>query len=388
MTVDAVVVGLGAMGSAAAAHLSRRGARVLGLDAYEAGHRRGSSHGSTRIIRKAYFEDPAYVPLLERAYELWAALAPASGVPEDSLLRLTGGLMLGRPAAPVVAGALASAEQHGLPYELLPPAEIRRRFPGFVPEPDMVGLWEPQAGVLFPERCVEAHLRAAARSGADLRHHCPVRGWRPAGGHVVVETAEGDVEAGAVVVTAGPWAPGLLRDLGLPLQATRQVVAWFGPASPAQAVLLTPPSCPIFICDLGGTNVYGIPDLGGGSGLKAAIHERGEPCTPDSCRREVGDAELARLRDLLTRFLPAGGGRVLTAETCLYTMTPDGHFVIDRPAAHPGLVYAAGMSGHGFKFASVIGEILADLALRGETAHPIAFLSPRRFEAASPAAPA
>jgi sarcosine oxidase len=378
---DAIVVGLGAMGSAAAYHLARRGRRVLGLDAFAPGHRFGSSHGYTRVIRKAYFEDPAYVPLLHRAYELWAELSQETGEP---LYRQTGGLWLGPNSAAVVDGALVSARRHGVAYELLSQPEVRRRFPVFAPREDMVALWEPDAGVLFPERCILAHLAGAARAGADLRYNEPALTWNAGGDHAAVETAGGRYEAALLVVTSGAWAPAVLKSLSLPIEATRRITGWFAPASARQAPLLRAGACPVWICDVDGTNIYGVPDFDDGHGLKAAIHERGPACTPETCRRDIGDDEIAQLTAVLRRVLPGAAGRLLEAETCLYTMTPDWHFIIDRPAAQRALLYATGFSGHGFKFAAVIGEILADLAVDGRTSHEIQFLSPARFTGAAP----
>lgn len=372
------------MGSASAWQLARRGRRVLGLDAYAPGHTHGASWGHTRIIRKAYFEDPAYVPLLERAYELWEELSRLTG---ERLVRPTGGLMLGPETAEVVRGALQSARRHGLPHELLTDREVRRRFPAFAPEPGVVGVWEPQGGLLNPERCVPAQLRAAEQAGAELHHEEPVRSWRSGVDGVVVETPRGRYEAGALIMTAGPWSGALLAGLGLPLTPTRQPVCWFGAASPEQGTLLAPERCPWWICAIDGTHLYGVPDVEG-RGVKAAIHEPGEPCTPETVRREVGQDEVDAVRRLLRRILPGADGRLIEAGTCLYTMTPDGHFVIGRSPAHPHVVYAAGFSGHGFKFAPVVGEILAALAIDGRTPHPIGFLAAERFSRSRPRRPA
>jgi sarcosine oxidase len=382
VTYDGIVVGLGAMGSAAAWQLARRGRRVLGLDAHQRGHTLGSSHGHTRIIRKAYFEDPAYVPLLERAYAMWNDLSRIAGEP---LILPTGGLMLGPEEADVVSGAVRSARLHGIPYELLTAAEVRRRFPAFTPDPAMVGVWEPQAGLLNPERCVEAQLAAATQAGADLRHGEPVRSWREEGGHVIVETPRARYEAGLLILTAGPWMPVLLAgaNVDLPLTPTRQAVCWFDAASPEQAALLAPDRCPLWICAFERSNIYGTPNVEG-RGAKAAIHDTGPACTPETARRDVAPAEVEALRHLLARILPAANGRLIEAGTCLYTMTPDGHFVIGRLHGHPRVTYAAGFSGHGFKFAPVIGEILADLGTEGRTAHPIGFLAPERFSRSQP----
>jgi sarcosine oxidase len=376
VTWEVVVVGLGGMGSAAAWHLARRGHRVLGVDQYEPGHTRGASHGRTRIIRKAYFEDPAYVPLLERAYELWDELSRTRG---EVLLWRTGGLLLGRPEAPALAGALRSARAFGIPHELLSEGEVRRRFPALSPPPGTVGLLEPDAGVLRPERCVQAHLRAAEAAGACLRFGHPVLRWQEVGSRVVVETAGARVEAGALILTAGPWAPRLLAEAELPLRVTRQVVGWFARPSGIRESL-----GPWFLADMEDTILYGIPDPEEDT-LKAALHVPGEPCTPETVRREVSAEDTDSILRPLRRLVP-GLGALRETGTCLYTMTPDGHFVIGRPPGCGRVVYAAGLSGHGFKFAPVIGEILADLATRGTSPHPIAFLSPERFAASRGAA--
>jgi len=329
-TYDEIVVGVGAMGSAAAWHLAARGRRVLALDAHAPGHRLGSSHGYTRIIRKAYFEDPAYVPLLERAYVLWDELARAAG---ERLLLPTGGLMVGPADAPVVAGAVRSARAHGLPYELLTAAAVRRRFPAFAPDDGLVGLWEPQAGVLFPEACLRVCRRAAEGAGAELRWEEPVRAWRADGAGAVVETSRGRYEAGTVVVTAGPWAPSVLAALGLPLAVIRQVVCWFEARTPADEAVLAPDRCPLFIASLDGVHLYGLP-AAAGPGFKVAIHdvgarsarsERSAPCTPETVRRDVAPGEVEAVRRATRRLLPGADGPLRAAETCLYTMTPDGH---------------------------------------------------------------
>jgi len=366
----AIVLGLGGMGSAAAYHLARRGQRVLGLDAFERGHARGASHGRSRIIRQAYHEAPEYVPLVRRAYELWRELEAESGQP--GLLNVVGGLLVGAPDGEIVAGAVRSAQLHGLPYEVLAPAETARRFPGFRLPDDLVAVLEPAAGFLRPEECVGAHLDLARRHGADLRHEEPALRWAADGAGVRVETARGAYTADRLVVAAGPWAGEVLADLRLPLQVERIVNAHFEPERPAW---FGPDRCPIFIFDVQG-GIYGVPALPG-EGVKVGIHH-GVPCTPATIRREVAPAEVDALRQALDRFLPGAAGRLLWAFTCMYTNTPDRHFIIDRHPRHPQVAIACGFSGHGYKFASVVGEILADLTLDGTTRHPIGFLSRQR----------
>ena len=373
---DVIVVGLGGMGSATAYHLSRRGRRVLGLDAFERGHARGSSHGRSRIIREAYAESPAYVPLVQRAYALWRELEAEAGRP---LLRITGGLTIG-PAGhaaghAAVTGVIDSARRFNLPYDYLTPAEVAARFPGFRLTDDLVAVYQPNSGFLDPEACVGAHLDLAARHGAELHHAEPARRWAVDGGGVRVETDTAVYQAARVVVTAGPWAGRVLADLGLPLTVLRQVNVHFEPTRPE---LFGPERCPIFGWKVPEGEYYGVPAMPD-QGLKFGRHDGGEVCTPETARRQVEPAEIEALRAILDRYMPGAAGAVKWTLTCLYTMTPDHHFVLDRHPEHPQVVYGCGFSGHGFKFASVIGEVMADLAVEGATAHPIGFLSAARL---------
>jgi sarcosine oxidase len=377
---DVIVVGLGAMGSAAAAQLAGRSARVLGLERYTPAHDQGSSHGRSRIIRQAYFEHPAYVPLLLRAYELWEQIEHDTG---QRLLTLTGGLMLGLPDSPVVTGSIRSAQEHGLPYETLDAAEIRRRFPAFAPGPEVVALYETRAGVLDPEACIRAQLGLAARRGAALHFEEPALAWEaaPSGDRVRVTTARGSYEAGRLIVAPGAWAPALLADLGLPLAAERQVLYWFEPAGSAE--LFKPDRFPIWIWEVGPElDLYGFPaQPGPPGGVKVAFYRTGdeEICTPETIERAVHPDEIARMRAALAACLPSLNGELRATATCMYTNTPDQHFVIGRHPQHPQVVIASPCSGHGFKFASVVGEILADLALDGMTRHPIGLFDIGRF---------
>jgi sarcosine oxidase len=380
---DVIVVGLGAMGSAAAYHLSGRGQTVLGLEAFQPAHDKGSSHGSSRIIRQAYFEDPCYVPLLFRAYELWERLQAETGA---DLLRLTGGLMIGPPASDVVAGSIQSAREYGLEHEVLRPDEVRRRFPPFVLAPDEAALYERKAGFLRPEECIRQHLAVAARQGADLRFEEPMQSWRaePVGGEVMVTTGKGTYRGRSLVLSGGPWMPEILASLRLPLGVHRRVMFWFdplggiGPFLPEQfpVYLWHPTDAPVF---------YGFPATGGQPGVKVAIHtgqDGTEPneCTPETIDRSIRESDEQAMRRLIANRIPALNGPRLDARTCMYTMTPDEHFILDRHPEFPQVSIAAGFSGHGFKFASVVGEILADLATDGRTRHEIGRFSIGRFD--------
>ena len=364
------------MGSAAAYQLAGRGQRVLGLEKYTPPHEKGSSHGRSRIIRQAYFEDPAYVPLLLRAYELWEQLGQDSG---EEVLTITGGLMVGQPDSDLVAGSRESADKHGLPYELLDAPEIKRRFPAFVPTPGTVALYEEKAGFVRPEVSVSSHLNLASRRGADLRFGEPLTSWHasPSGDRVTVETGKGTYEAASLILCAGSWAAGLLPELELPLEVTRQILFWF---EPDDAASFTPENFPVYIWEPeDGNTFYGIPSHDGERGVKAAFFRAdGVPCTPETIDRRVHEEEVRFIREYLGRYLPRLNNHLLDAQTCMYTNTPDLHFVISPHPDHPQVVVAAGFSGHGYKMSSVVGEILADLATEGSTRHPIDLFSPTR----------
>jgi sarcosine oxidase len=377
LTHDVIVAGLGGMGSAAAYQLAGRGQRVLGLEKFSPAHDRGSSHGRSRIIRQAYFEGAEYVPLLLRAYELWEQLEEETG---QELMTLTGGLMIGREDGELVSGSVRSAEEHDLPYELLDAAEIRRRFPAYAPGPETVALYEEKAGFVRPEETVKAHLDRATSLGADLRFGEPVLSWEASESGVRVETPEGSYEAGRLVISPGAWAPQLLADLSLPIEVTRQVMCWFEPKRRPE--LFSPGRFPIFVWEPeDGALFYGIPD-GLYGGVKAAFHHfGGVPTTPETIDREVHEEEIDFLRSYLAEHVPDLAGRCLDARACMYTNTPDEHFVISVHPDHPQVAIAAGFSGHGYKFCSVVGEILADLATAGSTRHPIDLFSPARLKA-------
>ncbi len=377
---NVIVIGLGGMGSAAAYHLARRGQQVIGLERFTPAHDRGSSHGRSRIIRQAYFEDPAYVPLLLRAYELWEELQRTSSEP---LLTITGGLMIGRANSQVVSGALRSAQMHNLPHELLDAADIRRRFPPLNVSNDEVALYEAHAGFLDPEATVRAHLDQAARHGADLHFNEPVTAWETTpGGGVRVTTPQGVYEAERAVIAPGAWAPRLLADLALPLTVERQALYWFEPVggrAPFSAGRF-----PIYIWeDAGGDALYGFPAQDGPpGGVKVAFFYRGHPTDPDRVDRMVHPEEIAEMRAALAQRIPSLNGALVATATCLYTLTPDHHFIIAPHPHMPQVIVASPCSGHGYKFASVIGEILADLAMTGNTCHPIALFDPARFKRA------
>ena len=373
---DVIVIGLGGMGSAAAFHLARRGLKVLGLEQFTPAHDRGSSHGESRIIRQAYYEGAEYVPLILRAYELWEELEKESG---RDLLTLTGAMMVGPRDSGLVSGSLRSAEEHGLPYELLEAQELRRRFPAFNPTPGTVALFEKRGGSVHPEASINAHLDLAARHGAELRFEEAVLSWEASPDKVRVESPKGSYEAEKLVIAPGAWAPQLLQDLGLPLEVERRVMFWFEPKESPE--LFSFDRFPVFMWEPDdGRIFYGIPD---GSGLvKTSFHHvEGASCTPETLDREVREEEIQLIRDRLGECVPALAGRCVRAVACMYTNTPDLHFVISSHPDYPQVAIAAGFSGHGYKFCSAVGEVLADLASHGETRHPIDLFSPARLKA-------
>jgi sarcosine oxidase len=358
---DTIIIGLGAMGSAAAYHLARRNQRILGLDRFTPPHAFGSSHGQTRIIREAYFEHPAYVPIVQRAYENWAELERASG---QKLFQQTGGLMIGPPEGILVTGAQRSAQLHQLPHELLTARELRRRFPAFKPADEMVAVGEPRAGILFPERCLEAHLQRARQHGATLHFDEPAAKWECDGEGVRVLTAKDEYRAQRLLITAGAWIGRFTAELNLPLNIERQVFLWFNPIHDPE--YFAPHSCPIYIWEHEPNRfIYGFPNLG--EGVKVGIHHEGENTDPDFIRREVGDDDIEAMRAILRRIMPAIDTASRASAVCMYTSTPDMNFLIDFHPQHPQVLLASICSGHGFKFSSAFGEILADLLLEGHS---------------------
>lgn len=370
---DVIVLGLGGMGSAAALELARRGRSVLGLEQFAFGHDRGSSHGRTRIIRKAYFEHPEYVPLLLRAYEKWYDLEQESG---QHLLTRCGCLAVGPPESRLISGVRRSSAEHGLPVDVLSTHDLTRRFPAFRPDPGHVGVFERDAGFLPPEACVAAQLRVARERGADLRENSEVLSWEADGAGVTVRAKDGVYRAAKLVVTAGAWATRLLGGLGVPFTILRQVTHWFEPADPR---LFRRDRFPCYIMETSGGDFYGFPMVDPG-GVKVARHFGGIPVSdPDVVDRTARDEDERQDRHFLERYIPSAAGPRRRGSVCLYTMTPDRHFVIDRHPGQPCVVVAAGFSGHGFKFCPVIGEILADLAEHGRTPHPIGMFRSDRF---------
>lgn len=364
---DVIVAGVGGMGSAAAAHLAERGLAVLALDRYGIPNDMGSSHGASRIIRLAYFEDPAYVPLLRRSYQLWRELEERAGRP---LLQMTGCLDVGAPGTRVFEGALRSSLEHGLRHEVLAADELMRRFPAYQLPESCSGLLEPEGGILFPEQCVTAHADWARSAGAELRPGEPITRWRQVGRTVQVTSERGEYEAEHLVISAGPWAGKLVPALGPHLQPERQVTAWLQPIRPD---LFEPQAFPVFVMEVPEGMFYGFPvSAEGPLGFKfGRFHHLHQAVDPDRIDRRPGAADENMLRSFANRYFPAGAGATVDMKVCMFTNSPDEHFIIDRHPEAPAVVIAAGFSGHGFKFCGVVGEIVADLVTEGRSRHDI-----------------
>ena len=371
---DVVVVGLGGMGSSAAYHLAARGQRVLGLEKFTPAHDRGSSHGGSRIIRQSYFEDPAYVPLLLRAYELWEKLAKDSG---REVYRVTGGLFSGPPDCLTVAGSRRAAEEWALPHDVLDAGQVSSRFPNFTLPQGNIAVYEAMAGFARPESTVQAHIDLALAEGATLHFGEEVLEWSETAGGVRVTTDRGTYTAAQVVICPGAWAPQLLAEFNIPITVERQVLYWLDPVGGTAPF----ENQPIFIDEnAAGEQIYGFPAIDGAAGgVKVAFFRKGIVCTPETIDRVVHPLEVAEMRDRVSDLLPALDGPCVDTATCMYSNTPDEHFVIARHPDSANVTVACGFSGHGFKFVPVVGEILADLAMTGKTDHPIDLFDPRRL---------
>jgi sarcosine oxidase len=370
---DVIIAGLGAMGSAAAFHLARAGKRVLGLDRFHPPHSFGSSHGLTRIIREAYFEHPLYVPLVQRSYELWGELERETG---ERLFLPTGGLMIGPPNGVLFSGAKRSAEQHNLRHEVLSSGELRGEYPMLDPGAEMAAVREPRAGILFPELAIKAHLESAVKQGAILRFEDPVIRWEPEGDRVRVFTSTGSWVSRRLLLSVGAWLSSLTQDLNLPLSVERQVLFWFQPRDmPGQ---FSPERFPIQIWQYGAQEFfYCMPDLG--DGVKFALHHQGEKIDPDNLHQQVGEVETVEVRKLLRRFIPAADGPLKSAQVCMYTNTPDEHFILDCHPKCSAVLIASPCSGHGFKFSAAVGELAAALLTQQTPGFDLSLFKLSRF---------
>lgn len=364
---DCIVIGTGGVGSAALYYLAHRGARVLGIDRFPPGHDRGSSHGDTRVIRMAYFEHPNYVPLLRRAYELWEQLSTNC---RQQLYHEVGLIEVGPPDGEVVPGVLRSAKEHNLQVDTLTASEVAQRFPGFVVPESMTAVFEQRAGYLMVEACVIAYASEARKLGAALHSDETVEGWHARGDGVTVKTNRGSYDAARLIITPGAWASDLLGDIGIRFAVRRKSLFWYD----APSVYHASHGCPVYLYETPAGAFYGFPQTDTW-GLKVAEHSGGQVITdPLTVDRNINEQDRAASETFLGQYLPNVSRTLRKHVVCLYTMSPDSHFVVDRHPQYSQAAFVAGLSGHGFKFASVLGEILADLTLDGQTPLPIDFL--------------
>jgi sarcosine oxidase len=380
---DVIVVGLGGMGSSAAYALARRGQRVLGIEQFGPAHALGSSHGASRVVRKAYFEKPDYVPLLVRSYQLWDELSAAAG---RQLFTRCGALMIGRPDSAVVSGTLLSARQWSLPHEVLDPAAVRARYPQFELPADQLAVYEADAGFALPEATVAAQLELAAAAGAELRFSTAVEQLEPGRDGVHLVAGGQELHANRVVLATGAWAGRLGGPDRYPIRVQRQTVHWFRPLTPVADY--HPERFPVYMWSHPvapgepAMELYGFPHLEGDEGVKAALyHDWLETdVDPDALRRTVSESEWRTVQQLLARSLPGLAGDCVASSVCMYPGAPDDDFLLGlHPDSEGRVVVALGFSGHGFKFVPVVGEIVADLVVEGSTRHDIRFLSPERY---------
>lgn len=377
-TYDCIVLGVGGFGSSTLFHLAERGLKVLGIDRFGIAHDKGSSHGETRMIRKAYFEHPNYVPLLHRSYDEWRRLESISG---KQLMHLCGLMSAGEEGSAAISGIRQAAREHNLPIEELDLNEARTRFPGMRFRDNMEVVFEADAGFVEVENCVSAYVEAARNLGAELALNEPVVSWQSHGNTVRVETQSKTYEAASLVITAGAWSSQVLRDLNLPLVVLRKPVFWHQINSPAYRVEEGQPGFFYVVSNQQGetSELYGFPSVDGRT-LKAGEHTGGRSVdNPLTVERGVHRHDCSPIESFLSEFMPGIERTHQRHSVCMYTSTPDGHFIIDRHPDHPNMIIGAGFSGHGFKFASGLGAAFADMTTNGATTQPVGFLSLKRF---------
>lgn len=361
------------MGSAVAYHLARRGLSVVAIERYSPGHDKGSSHGLSRIIRLAYFEHPSYVPLLRRAFTLWRELESESG---ERLLHVTGAIDAGFPGSRVFEGSRESCALHALPHEILTATQLGQRFPGYHLPTGCMAVFQPDGGFLEPEKCITAYATLAAARGARIIPGREARAWTRKHGRVVVQLDDEEIHARQIVLCGGAWMPRLVPALAPVLRPERQVVAWFGVTEPDS---FTPDRFPVFVLTTPDGTFYGFPEFGVPGFKIGKYHHRAELVDPDQVNRAVDSTDLAVLRECVQSVFPGANGTVVRSSTCIFTNTPDEHFIIDRLPDAPEALVISACSGHGFKFCSVVGEIAADLVSRGATNHDVSLFRLNRL---------
>jgi sarcosine oxidase len=373
MNYDVIVIGVGGMGSATVYQLAKQGKKVLGLEQFDIPHDQGSSHGVNRIIRLAYYEHPSYVPIMKRGYELWRELEKDTG---EKILHITGSIDASHENDEVFQGSYKSCLEHGLKHEVLDGDELHKRFPGYQLPRDYRALFQEEGGFLLSERCIVNHVEVAQSLGADVRAREKVLGWTSHKDRVTVKTERGSYEAGALVITAGPWASQLVPSLGKNAVAERQALGWFQPFKPE---LFTPQNFPVFNMKVPEGRYYGFPVYSVPGFKIGRYHHLDEQVNPDTVNRNISQQDEDVLRECVSRYFPQSNGATMMMKTCMFTNSPDEHFIIGHHPDFHNVSFAAGFSGHGYKFCSVIGEIMSELALHGKTRHDISLFNPERY---------
>lgn len=370
---DVIVVGVGGMGSATAYHLAKRGLRVLGLEQFNIPHNQGSSHGITRIIRLCYYEDPSYVPLMYRAFELWRELQTQAN---EQLLYVTGSIDAGRPGSTTFEGSRRSCEEHNLRHEIMSSRQITHRFPAYQLNSDIQAVYQADGGFLLPERCIVSHVQAAQSYGAEIRAREQLCEWHATGSGVRVETNLGTYEAEQLVFTAGAWSGQLVRGLSQLAKPERQVLAWF---QPKDTTIFTPKNFPVFNLEVPEGRYYGLPIYGVPGFKVGRYHHLEQSLDPKDLNHECSPEDQNILRSFVEKYFPQGAGPTMALAPCMFTNTPDEHFIVDVHPEHSQVLVLSPCSGHGFKFCSVIGEIAADLVQFRKTRHDISLFRLSRF---------
>ncbi len=368
-----IVIGLGAHGSSAIYQLVRRGVNVVGIDQFRPPHSMGSSHGPSRILRMAYKEGPDYIPLLRRSFDLWHEL---NDLYDEPSFEVTGGLFMGQPTGQAMTGMQASSRAQDVEIQLMTPVEVRAKYPSFHIPDEWEAIFDPKSGVIFPEVAVAAHLSLAEKAGAALHFDEQVTGWSATSSGVTVTTSKGEYEADSVILTAGVWMPGMLGDLELPFEIERVSLWMLEPK--ANRDFFRAGSFPNASFEIGEKYpLYMQADYG--TGVKLALDHHGTLTTPETVNRETNQEDHDKIFEHIRRFVPDLDGEVLDSAVCMYTNTPDLNFVVDKHPAHENVIIGSACSGHGFKFAPVMGEILVDLAVEGASQFDLSMFSATRF---------
>lgn len=374
---DAIVVGIGGMGSATLYELKRRGKNVLGIEQFDVAHEQGSSHGSTRVIRLAYYEHPSYVPIMKRGYELWRDLENLSG---EKLLHITGNLDIGPEDSFVFRGSKYSCELHDLPHEIMNGNEISKRFPGFKLPKEIMSVFQPEGGFLEPEKCIKTFVKAAADLGAEVHTRERVSEWHTtAEGGVVVKTNAGEYAADSLILTTGAWTGKFTPELTKQLTPERQVMGWFDTNG---SNLFTPDKFPVFNILVPEGRYYGFPEFDI-PGFKIGLyHHLNENVDPDDLDRSlITKTDETVLRNGVSKYFPGADNEMVMGKVCMFTNSPDEHFIVDKLTEFPQVFVAAGFSGHGFKYCSVVGELIAGLVDDEESDLPVDMFRISRFNA-------